>query len=172
MLTLIDYRGSHYKKMIIQLVEAILILIAAILGMNIGDSVILSVIGMLVIGVFAALIRNWSDYGSTIGVGVGFFYLFGIANPTTFSESLVYGKYIIFGAIWAVAIIFLSFPFSASNPLRRSVATIWKRNTDYLDEIIQQFLDPEAKTDLLKITANCLIGETKTHDSRQSTTIR
>ncbi len=153
MLTLIDYRGSHYKKMLIQLVEMILILIASILGMNIGDSVTLSVIGMLVIGIFAALIRNWSDYGSTIGVGVGFFYLFGISNPTTFTESLVYGKYILFGAIWAIAIIFLSFPFSASNPLRRSVATIWKRNTDYLDALIQQFLEPEAKADLLKITA-------------------
>lgn len=153
MLTLIDYRGSHYKKMLIQFVEAILILIAAILGMNIGGSVVLATIGMLVIGVFAALIRNWSDYGSTIGVGVGFFYLFGISNPTNFTESLVYGKYILFGAAWAIAIIFLSFPFSASNPLRRSVATIWKRNTDYLDALIQQFLEPDAKRDLLSITA-------------------
>lgn len=153
MLTLIDYRGSHYKKMLIQSVEAILILIAAILGMNIGFSVTLSVIGMFVIGVFAALIRNWSDYGSTIGVGVGFFYLFGISNPTGFPESLVYGKYILFGALWAIAIIFLSFPFSASNPLRRSVATIWKRNTDYLDELIRQFLEPDAQKDLLKMTA-------------------
>lgn len=153
MLTLIDYRGSHYKKMLIQSVEAILILIAAILGMNIGFSVTLSVIGMFVIGVFAALIRNWSDYGSTIGVGVGFFYLFGISNPTSFPESLVYGKYILFGALWAIAIIFLSFPFSASNPLRRSVATIWKRNTDYLDELIRQFLEPDAQKDLLTMTA-------------------
>lgn len=153
MLTLIDYRGSHYKKMLIQVVEAVLILIAAMIGMNIGDSVVFSVVGMLVIGVFAALIRNWSDYGSTIGVGVGFFYLFGISNPTSFGESLVYGKYILLGAIWAIAIIFISFPFSASNPLRRSVATIWKRNTDYLDALIQQFLDPNAKTDLLEITA-------------------
>lgn len=152
MLTLIDYRGSHYKKMLIQSVEAILILIAAILGMNIGFSVTLSVIGMFVIGVFAALIRNWSDYGSTIGVGVGFFYLFGISNPTGFPESLVYGKYILFGALWAIAIIFLSFPFSASNPLRRSVATIWKRNTDYLDELIRQFLEPDAQKDLLTMT--------------------
>ncbi|MNJ90930.1 Inner membrane protein YccS [compost metagenome] len=152
MLTLIDYRGSHYLKMIIQAVEAILILIAAIIGMNIGDSVILSVAGMLVIGVFAALIRNWSDYGSTIGVGVGFFYLFGISNPTDFSESLVYGKYIIYGSLWAIAIIFLSFPFSASNPLRRSVATVWKRNTDYLDALIQHFLNAQSK-DLRQITA-------------------
>lgn len=152
MLTLIDYRGSHYRKMLIQAVEAILILIAAILGMNIGGSVVLSVIGMLVIGVFAALIRNWSDYGSTIGVGVGFFYLFGISNPTHFAESLVYGKYIVYGSIWAIAIIFLSFPFSASNPLRRSVATIWKRNTDYLDALIQHFLNAQTK-DLRQITA-------------------
>ncbi|MDR0803095.1 FUSC family protein [Fluviicola sp.] len=153
MLTLIDYHGSHYRKMLIQGVEAILILIAAIIGMNIGNSVTLSVIGMFVIGVFAALIRNWSDYGSTIGVGVGFFYLFGISNPNSFGESLIYGKYIIYGALWAIAIIFLSFPFSASNPLRRSVATIWKKNTDYLDVIIQQFLETEQKPDFLEITS-------------------
>ncbi|WP_300663322.1 FUSC family protein [Fluviicola sp.] len=154
MLTLIDYRGSHYRKMLIQSVEAILILIAAILGMNIGNSVILSVIGMFVIGVFAALIRNWSDYGSTIGVGVGFFYLFGISNPNTFGESLVYGKYIIYGALWAIAIIFLSFPFTASNPMRRSIATIWKKNTDYLDAVLENYLDPEIDNqDLRNITS-------------------
>lgn len=154
MLTLIDYRGSHYRKMLIQAVEAILILIAAIIGMNIGNSVILSVIGMFVIGVFAALIRNWSDYGSTIGVGVGFFYLFGISNPNTFGESLVYGKYIIFGALWAIAIIFLSFPFTASNPMRRSIATIWKKNTDYLDAVLENYLDDEIDNEELRsITA-------------------
>ncbi len=150
MLTLIDYRGSHYRKMLIQAVEAILILIAAILGMNIGGSVILSVIGMFVIGVFAALIRNWSDYGSTIGVGVGFFYLFGISNPNSFGESLVYGKYIIYGALWAIAIIFLSFPFTASNPMRRSIATIWKKNTDYLDAVLENYLDYEIDNEELR----------------------
>jgi uncharacterized membrane protein YccC len=154
MLTLIDYRGSHYKKMLIQFVEAILILIAAIIGMNIGNSMVLSVIGMLVIGVFAALIRNWSDYGSTIGVGVGFFYLFGISNPTSFGESLVYGWYVLLGSIWAIAIIFISFPFSASNPLRRSLATIWKKNTEYLDALLVSFLDPEIDNDDIRnITA-------------------
>jgi uncharacterized membrane protein YccC len=154
MLTLIDYRGSHYRKMLIQFVEAILILIAAIIGMNIGNSVVLSVIGMLIIGIFAALIRNWSDYGSTIGVGVGFFYLFGISNPTSFDESLVYSGYISLGCIWAIAIIFISFPFSASNPLRRSLATIWKKNTEYLDALLVSFLDPEIDNqDIRTITA-------------------
>lgn len=140
MLTLIDYRGTHYRKMLIQLVETLLILFAAIIGMNVGNSVTLSIIGMFVIGVFAALIRNWSDYGSTIGVGVGFFYLFGISNPTSFLDSLMYGQYIVFGALWAILIIFISFPFSASNPMRRSVATIWKANTNFLDSIISELL--------------------------------
>lgn len=140
MLTLIDYHGTHYRKMLIQLVETLLILIAAIIGMNVGNSVTLSIIGMFVIGVFAALIRNWSDYGSTIGVGVGFFYLFGISNPTSFLDSLLYGQYIVFGALWAILIIFISFPFSASNPMRRSVATIWKANTNFLDSIIAELL--------------------------------
>ncbi len=141
MLTLIDYRGTHYRKMLIQLVETLLILIAALIGMNIGSSIPLSIIGMFVIGVFAALIRNWSDYGSTIGVGVGFFYLFGISNPTSFLDSLIYGEYIVFGALWAILIIFLSFPFSASNPMRRSVATIWKANTNFLDSIIAEIVN-------------------------------
>jgi uncharacterized membrane protein YccC len=140
--------------MLIQFVGAILILIAAIIGMNIGNSVVLSVIGMLIIGIFAALIRNWSDYGSTIGVGVGFFYLFGISNPTSFDESLVYSGYISLGCIWAIAIIFISFPFSASNPLRRSLATIWKKNTEYLDALLVSFLDPEIDNqDIRTITA-------------------
>lgn len=139
-ITLIDYRGTHYRKMLIQGIEGILVFIAAILGMNFGSSIWLSVSGMFIIGVFAALIRNWSDYGSTIGVGVGFFYLFGISNPTNFYDSLVYGQFILMGAIWAIAIILLSFPFSASNPLRRSVATIWKRNTDLLDEVVHAYL--------------------------------
>lgn len=151
-ITLIDYRGTHYRKMLIQAIEAGLILIAALLGMNFGSSVWLSVSGMFVIGVFAALIRNWSDYGSTIGVGVGFFYLFGISNPTNFSDSLIYAEYIVLGALWAITIIFLSFPFSASNPMRRSVAVIWKRNTDFLDFVVESYLKKEDEIDLRELT--------------------
>lgn len=142
MLTLIDYRGTHYRKMLIQSVEGGLIVIVAVLGMNVGNSIALSVACMFIIGIFAALIRNWSDYGSTIGVGVGFFFLFGISNPTNFWNSLVYAQYIVYGCLWAIAIIFLSFPFSASNPMRRSVATIWKKNTAFLDELLAAFLEP------------------------------
>lgn len=153
-ITLIDYRGNHYRKMMIQAIEAGLILIAALLGMNFGHSLLLSVSGMFVIGVFAALIRNWSDYGSTIGVGVGFFYLFGISNPTTFWDSLIYAEYIGIGALWAIAIIFLSFPFSASNPMRRSIAVIWKKNTDFLDFVVESYLKKdEERIDERALTA-------------------
>lgn len=153
MLTLIDYRGTHYRKMLIQSIEGGLIFIAALLGMNVGNSVALSIGGMFVIGMFAALIRNWSDYGSTIGVGVGFFYLFGISNPTNFWNSLIYGEYILLGACWAILIILLSFPFTASNPIRRSIATIWKRNTDFLDLLVDSYLNQNKEdVDQLKIT--------------------
>ncbi len=74
MLSLIDYRGSHYRKIIIQFIEAILIFIAAVIGMFAGSSLLLCVICMFVVGMFAALIRNWSNYGSSIGVAVGFFF--------------------------------------------------------------------------------------------------
>jgi len=153
MLTLIDYRGSHVRKILIQLVEAILILITAFIGLNIGNSIVLSIACMFVIGMFAALIRNYSDYGSSIGVGVGFFYLFGIANPVSIHDSWMYIAYIGMGSGWAILIIMISFLFSGSNPLRRSVATIWKKNTEYLDAVLENFLDDHIDSnDLRKIT--------------------
>lgn len=152
MLSLIDYRGSHYRKITIQFIEAILIFIAAMVGMYVGSSVILSVISMFVVGIFAALIRNWSDYGSSIGVAVGFFFLFGIANPVDFETSLSYGCYVFGGALWAILITILSFPFTASNPLRRSVAVIWKENTEYLDALILCYITEDETMDALAIT--------------------
>lgn len=142
MVTFIDYRGPYLKKIGIQAVEGVLIFCASIIGLNIGNSITLAVITMFFIGLFIALIRNWSNYGSSIGIGVGFFYLLGTANPTnTFSESLIYGYYTLCGTLWAISIIFISYLFIASNPLRRSVATIWKKNTEYLDEVLVNFVD-------------------------------
>lgn len=138
MLSLIDYRGLHYKKIIIQAIEAVLIFIAAVVGMNVANSTITSVIGMFIVGMFVALIRNWSDYGASIGVAVGFFFLFGLATPLSFNASIHYGLYVLAGAAWAIIITILSFPFRPSNPLRRSVAKIWKTNTDFLDTLIQK----------------------------------
>ena len=152
MLSLIDYRGSHYRKIMIQSTEAVLIVIAALIGMYVGHSLVLSVMAMFVVGIFAALIRNWSDYGSSIGVAVGFFFLFGLANPVSFQTSLIYGAYVFVGAAWAILITLLSFPFSPSNPLRRSVAKIWKANTDFIDAIIQKQLSDSDEVDALTMT--------------------
>lgn len=153
MLSLIDYRGSHYRKIIIQFIEAVLIVIAAVVGMYAGHSLLLSVGGMFIVGIFAALIRNWSDYGSSIGVAVGFFYLFGLANPVDFSTSLNFAIYVFGGAMWAIFITMLSFPFTASNPLRRSVAKIWNENTDYLDALILRYITEDKSVDAIAITA-------------------
>ncbi len=153
MLSLIDYRGSHYRKIIIQFIEAVLIVIAALVGMYAGHSLLLSVGGMFIVGIFAALIRNWSDYGSSIGVAVGFFYLFGLANPVDFSTSLNFAIYVFGGAMWAIFITMLSFPFTASNPLRRSVAKIWNENTDYLDALILRYITEDKSVDAIAITA-------------------
>jgi len=139
MLSLIDYRGLHYKKVVIQSIEALLIVIAAVIGMLVANSLIPSLIGMFIVGMFAALIRNWSDYGASIGVAVGFFFLLGLANPCDVNQALHYGTYVLAGAIWAIIITILSFPFTPSNPLRRSVAKIWKTNTDFLDTLIQKY---------------------------------
>ncbi len=152
MLSLIDYRGSHYRKIMIQFTEAVLIVIAAMIGMHVANSVLLSIIAMFIVGMFAALIRNWSDYGSSIGVAVGFFFLFGLANPVSFDVSISYATYTFAGAAWAMLITLLSFPFSASNPVRRSVAKIWKANTDFLDAIIQKHLSDTNEIDALTIT--------------------
>ncbi len=149
MLALIDYRGPHYKKIMIQSIEGALIFLAALVGMNVANSVTGSVIGMFVIGMFAALIRNWSSYGASIGVAVGFFFLFGLSNPVSFDISLQYGCYVLAGALWAIFITVISFPFSPSNPLRRSVAKVWKANTDFLDILIQKHTSDEIVDNIL-----------------------
>lgn len=138
MLSLIDYRGLHYKKIVIQVVETGLIFVAAMTGMLVADSLWLSVTAMFFIGMFAALIRNWRDYGASIGVAVGFFFLFGLASPKPLGEALQDGYYLLIGAGWSVFITLISFPFRPSSPVKRSVAKIWKANTEFLDALIRQ----------------------------------
>ncbi|MBA3681176.1 MAG: FUSC family protein [Bacteroidetes bacterium] len=151
MLALIDYRGPHYKKIIIQSVEAGLMFFAALLGMGVSSSITLSILMMFLIGMFAALIRNWSDYGSNIGVAVGFFFLFGLAYPLPFDKAIDCGIYLLIGAAWSILITVASFPFKPSSPVRRSVAKIWQANTDLLDTIILH-QSSETKNDHSKIT--------------------
>lgn len=138
LISLTDYRGLHYKKIVIQTLETVLVFAAAILGMYVSYSVLLSVLAMFVVGMFAAFIRNWSDYGTSIGIAVGFFFLFGLANPAPLEEALVSGMHLLLGAGWAIVITFFSFPFRPSNPVKRSVARIWKANTELLDSIIEE----------------------------------
>lgn len=143
MLTLIDYRGLHYKKIIIQSITAVLVVASALLGMYVTRSVAGSVIAMFLLGMAAAIIRNWSDYGPSIAVSAGFFFLFGLATRVSFEASLEYGLYLFIGCAWAILITVISFPFQPSNPLRRSVSGIWKANTDLLDQIIQKLMKGE-----------------------------
>ncbi|MES2681667.1 MAG: FUSC family protein [Bacteroidota bacterium] len=138
MLSLIDYRGLHYKKIIIQAITAVLVVAAALLGMYVGTSVFWSVVAMFFVGGTVALIRNWREYGPSIAVSAGFFFLFGLATPVTFEESIDYCLYLLAGCLWAILITISSFPFQPSNPLRRSVARIWKANTDLLDIMVRK----------------------------------
>ena len=124
MISLTDYRGLHSKKILIQTLESVLIFFAALLGMWVTHSLTLSLLAMFLVGVFAAIVRNWNEYGSSVGVAVGFFFLFGLSNPVPFEESLVCGLYLLIGAFWAIVITLFSFPLRPSNPVKRSVARI------------------------------------------------
>jgi uncharacterized membrane protein YccC len=140
LLSLLDFRGPHYQKVFVQIVESVFIIFAAIVGMNVADNIWYSIVCMFVIGFFAALLRNWSDYGAAIGIAMGFFYLFGLANPASFHHSMHYAQWMLYGAAWALFITLTSFLFNTSNPLKRSVAIIWKRNTELLDAIVKENL--------------------------------
>jgi uncharacterized membrane protein YccC len=144
MLSLIDYRGLHYRKIIIQGMTAMLVAGAALLGMYAGNSIAWSVCTMFLVGMIAALIRNWSDYGASIAVSVGFFFLFGLAYPAPFEKSLEATLYLLTGCAWAIVITLASFPLQPSNPVRRSVARIWKANTDLLDAMVQKLVEDKA----------------------------
>jgi len=146
MLSLIDYRGSHSKKILIQLLTAICVFASSLLGMYVSHSVLWSVLSMFAVGLGVAVIRNWRDYGPSIAISIGFFFLFGLATPGSLEESLDYGFYLLTGCAWAILITMLSFPFQPSNPLRRSVARIWKANTDLLDVMIKKLTMDEKIT--------------------------
>lgn len=160
MVSLLDYRGPHYKKIVIQCIEGALIFLSALVGMNVAKSVVGSIIAMFIIGMFAALIRNWSNYGASIGVATGFFFLFGLSNAVSFNESIEYSLYVLAGAVWAIIITIISFPFRPSNPLRRSVAKIWKANTDFLDILIRKHSSGETIEQIKFIEKEIEIRET------------
>jgi len=141
MLSLLDYRGLHYKKIVIQVTEALLMFAAGIVGMLVSPSLVLSVVAMFFVGMFAALIRNWRSYGASIGVAIGFFFLFGLASPKPLDEALHEGYYLLIGAAWSVLITLVSFPLQPSSPVKRSVANIWKANTEMLDALVKQGLE-------------------------------
>lgn len=168
MLTLVDFRGPHYKKILVQFVEAVLICIAGFIGLTVGNSTWLSVLFMAIIGMFAALIRNWSNYGSSIGVGVGFFFLFGLTTPCSIEKSFEYLHFLWIGSIWAMLIILASFPFSAANPLRRSISQIWKANTDYLDSLVVHFTENQTEADSIELTIKELAIRTAIDKSIES----
>ena len=149
LLSLLDFRGPHSQKVFIQIIESILIIVAAIIGMKVANNLWWSVIGVFIIGMFAALLRNWSDYGSAIGIAMGFFYLFGLANPVSLYEALQYAQWIAYGAGWALFITLTSFLFQTSNPLKRSVANIWKKNTELLDVIIKESLSAQSNMNII-----------------------
>lgn len=140
LLSLLDFRGQHAQKVMVQIIESLLIVAAAFVGMNVAGNLWWSIVCMFVIGMFAALLRNWSDYGGTIGIAMGFFYLFGLANPESMEVSVHYMLWMLLGAAWALLITLTSFLFQTSNPLKRSVATIWKKNTELLDVIVKENL--------------------------------
>jgi uncharacterized membrane protein YccC len=138
MISLTDYRGLHSKKIVIQSLQSLLIVFSALLGMWVTHSLWLSLVVMFLVGLFAAIIRNWNDYGTNVGVAVGFFFLFGLSNPVSFAVSWVFALYVFIGAVWAILITVFSFPFRPSNPVKRSVAKIWKANTELLDTLIEK----------------------------------
>ncbi len=138
MLALIDYRGMHHKKIVVQSVATVIVFCSGVSGMLVASSVWLSVVLMFALGVFAALIRNWRDYGSTIGVAAGFFFLFGIAYPLPLNDIAERGIYLLAGCAWAITITLLSFQLQPANPLKRSIARIWRANTDLLDAILSE----------------------------------
>jgi uncharacterized membrane protein YccC len=135
LLSLIDYRGLHSKKIVIQCLAALFIFMSGMLGMFVSQWLWMSVAAMFLLGIFVAIVRNWRDYGASIGVSGGFFFLYGLAYPLPLEGALSCGVYLLGGCAWAVFITLLTFRLRPSNPVKRSIAKIWSANTALLDAI-------------------------------------
>lgn len=151
----IELKGSLTWRFRTLFIGALLAVGAGLLGFATGNSLILSSIGMLVVGFLATLLKSMGDRAS--GLAVCLFLLFIICNaypPHSLAEAPKAIALISIGAVWAFIVGLVSTAFMPEQePFRRHVALIWRAIAQLTDAVSKSDNRPGYTGSLAKVYA-------------------
>jgi len=124
----IELKGNIGQRIRILVSAAVLSVIFCFVGSFAGGFVIISVLGMLVVGFLSGLFKNLGDHGMGLALSVYIFYIITSSYPLhEWAELLERCKWVAVGGLWTIIISSLSFLFIKVNaPYRKTIADIWK----------------------------------------------
>ena len=124
----IDLKGNIGQRIRILLSAAILSVVFCFVGSFAGSFVVISVLGMLVVGFLSGLFKNLGDHGMGLALSVYIFYIITSSYPLhELPELLERCKWVALGALWTIVVSSLSFLFIRVNaPYRKTIGDIWK----------------------------------------------
>lgn len=126
--TWMELKGSFTWRLWSLLAGGLLAVLSGGLGTLIGNSLILSCIGMLVVGFIATLLKSIGDRAS--GLAICFYLLFIVCNAYPTTDTSAFQERILLlavGAAWPIALAMAATAIMpGQEPFRRQIAIIWR----------------------------------------------
>ena len=129
-----ELKGGIAQRVRVLTIATILALASGAIGSVTGNSVLISVVVMLFVGILAGLFKNLGERGNGLALCVSVLFIISNAYPThvisDLNERLLL---ILIGGCWTflVSMVFSGF-MPVGQPYRRSVALIWRANAQLM----------------------------------------
>lgn len=149
----VELKGSFAQRVRVLLGGAFLAILFGFAGSVSSNSLVLSVLLMLLVVFIATLFKNLGERGSGLSLTVYVMFIIGNAFPVTnFQEIVLRSEYIAIGGAWTflvgtVASLFIS----EQTPYKRSIAFIWKSTASLAAAIDQGWDGRSVKTSVREI---------------------
>lgn len=140
----IELKGSYTWRLGVLLSSAVLSLLFAVFGTITGDSILFSVLGMLLVGFISGLFKNLGDRGSALSICVYLLFIICNAYPAH-TLPAVYNRAVLIaiGAAWTIGVsLVIALFMPDAQPYRRQIALIW-RNIAALMDTVSKGWDPD-----------------------------
>jgi uncharacterized membrane protein YgaE (UPF0421/DUF939 family) len=127
-ISFVELKGTIGHRIRILLSAAVLSILFCIAGSLLGHYIIISLIGMFLVGFLSGLFKNLGDRGMGLALSVYIFYIITCAHPVKDADALWQRTaWVSAGAVWTVLVGIASFVFiRVGTPYRRTIASIWK----------------------------------------------
>ncbi|MES2704737.1 MAG: FUSC family protein [Bacteroidota bacterium] len=133
----VELKGAFAWRVRTLIFGALLSILFAVIGTVIGNSIVLSVMGMFFVGFLATMLKNIGDRAS--GLAICVYLLFIICNAWPVNTAVELQQRLILigiGAAWPVVVgITISLATPAEEPFRRQIALIWRAIASLVEAI-------------------------------------